>query len=192
MSTNPALRLATTVTRLCIGLAALMWASTAAAQQPQITDEELLKAKCSLCHSGHRIYQLTAEQIRPIVERMQKMNPDWITAIESEHIATVITRILADPKAVAMRDAWIASVARGEQLFSDQGLGTNGKSCSSCHDAGSLKNVEDAFPKFDPVRKRFVDINEAINYMIQERMKGTPLPPNDQRYFDLLAYIKSL
>jgi hypothetical protein len=42
------------------------------------------------------------------------------------------------------------------------------------------------------VLKRFVDIDEAINRMIQEKMKGTPLPPNDQRYFDLLAYIKSL
>lgn len=188
----PALRLATTVTRLCIALAVSLWATTALAQQPQISDEDLLKAKCTLCHSGHRIYQLTAEQIRPVVERMQKMNPDWISQIESEHIADVITKVLDDPTAVVMREAWIQSVARGEQIFSNPALGTNGKTCSSCHAKDSLKNIEDAYPKFDPVRKRFVDISEAINYMIQERMKGTPLPANDQRYFDLLAYIKSL
>jgi len=117
---------------------------------------------------------------------------DLITEADNEHVARAIAKILDDPNALAARNAWREAVDRGEALFNDTKLGATGKSCASCHSASSLRNVEDAYPKFDPVRKRFVDLNEAINYMIQERMKGTPLPPNDQRYFDLLAYIKTL
>lgn len=192
MITIPALRRGATATVLFIALGASLHASTALAQQQTPTDEEILKAKCTLCHSGHRIYQLDPAQIRPVLERMRAMNPDWITTTESDHLATVIAKLLEDPAALATRTAWREAVERGQELFSDARLGTTGKSCSSCHTPGSLRNVEDAYPKFDPGRKRFVDLNEAINYMIQEKMKGTPLPPNDQRYFDLLSYIKTL
>jgi len=154
--------------------------------------EDLLQAKCSICHSGHRIYRLTPEQIRPVLERMKAMNPDWVTTVQSEHIAKAIEKILADPKAQAERKAWLESVDRGEALFNSAALGTTGKSCAGCHPLPSLKNVADAYPKYDPVRNRFVGIDEAINFMIQDKLKGTPLPPNDQKYFDLLAYLKSL
>lgn len=192
MITIRALRRAATVSVLFCALGAPLGASIALAQQTAPTDDELLNAKCTLCHAGHRIYQLKPEEIRPVVERMRKLNPDWITTTESDHIATVIAKILDDPNALAARVAWGEAVERGGALFNDVRLGTTGKSCSSCHQPGSLRNVEDAFPKYDPALKRFVDISEAINVMIQEKMKGTPLPPNDQRYFDLLSYIKTL
>lgn len=193
MITIRALIRATTVSVLCCALGAPLGASMALAQGGAApTDDEILNAKCTLCHSGHRIYQLKPEEIRPVVERMRTLNPDWITTTESDHIVAVIAKLLDDPSAIATRVAWSEAVERGAALFKDARLGTTGKSCLSCHQSGSLRNVEDAFPKYDPVRKRFVEISEAINFMIQERMKGAPLPPNDQRYFDLLTYIKTL
>jgi cytochrome c len=170
---------------------ALVAPMAGAADQP-LTEEDIFKAKCSLCHSGHRIYRLTPEQIRPVVERMRKINPDWITEVDSDHIIKVIAKILDKPEASAERTAWAESVSRGEALFNTATLGTTGKSCASCHTPGSLRNVEDAFPKFNPALKRFVDMQEAINLMIRDKLKGTPIPPNDQKYFDLLAYLKSL
>ena len=41
---------------------------------------------------------------------------------------------------------------------------------------GRLRNVEDAFPKFDANLKRFVDIDEAINLMIKDKHEGDALP----------------
>jgi cytochrome c553 len=181
-----------TVPILAAVFAVALAARTAPAADQPLSEEDLFKNKCDRCHSGHRIYKLTPDQIRPVVERMRKMDPDWITDVDSEHIANVIAKILGDPSAIAQRDAWAASVARGEALFRDATLGTTGKSCSSCHQPGSLRNVQDGFPRFDPVLKRFVDIEEAINLMVKNRLKGTPFPPNDQKYFDLLAYLKSL
>ena len=192
MSIVPALRRTATVTVLSLAFVVSVRDPAALAQQPETTADDILKAKCTICHSGGRVQRMFPEEIRPVLERMRKLNPDLITEADNEHVARAIAKILDDPNALAARNAWREAVDRGEALFNDTKLGATGKSCASCHSASSLRNVEDAYPKFDPVRKRFVDLNEAINYMIQERMKGTPLPPNDQRYFDLLAYIKTL
>jgi cytochrome c len=173
-------------------LALVVAATTAPATDQVPTDQELLESKCSICHSAHRIYRLTPDQIKPVLERMRKMNPDWMTDAQSEHVAKAIETMLGDKNVAAEREAWFDAVDRGQALFNDPKLGTTGKSCASCHPVASLRNVADSFPKFDPVRKRFVDIDEAINFMIQERLKGKPLPPNDQKYFDLLAYLKTL
>jgi cytochrome c len=171
---------------LCLTLAAV------ARAEDLPTGEELLKAKCTICHSGHRVYRLTPDQIRPVLERMRALDPDWVTSAQSEHIAKAIEKILGDPGAAEQREAWLSAVDRGEELFRSTALGTTGKSCSTCHTVPSLRNVADGFPKFDQVRKRFVGIDEAINFMIEDKLKGKPLPPNDQKYFDLLAYLKSL
>jgi cytochrome c len=131
---------------------------------------------------------------------MRKMNPDWFTDIKSEHMGEALAAILKDPQLVAGRQAWQEAVDRGERLFADTNLGKNDYSCKSCHDASAkltempikLRNVADAFPRWDPKLKRFIDINEAINRMIAEKLGGDQLPPNDQKLFDLLAYLKTL
>jgi ABC-type Fe2+-enterobactin transport system substrate-binding protein len=113
MITVPALRRSTTVTALIVALGAALCASTALAQQQSPTDEELFKGKCSICHSTQRITRLTPEEIRPVLERMRKMNPDWVTQAEGEHIATVMAKILNDPSAIATRTAWTEAAERG-------------------------------------------------------------------------------
>jgi cytochrome c len=164
-------------------------------------EEQLLNEKCSLCHSSKRIYTIDPAQLATVVERMRKMNPDWFTDIKSEHMVEALAAILKDPQLVAGRQAWQEAVDRGSRLFADPSLGKNEYSCKSCHDPSAkspseipitLRNVADAFPRWDTKLKRFVDINEAINRMIAEKLGGEPLPPNDQKLFDLLAYLKTL
>jgi len=163
--------------------------------------EKLLNEKCSLCHSSKRIYTIDAAGLATVVERMRKMNPDWFSDIKSEHIVSALADVLKDPQLVAGRKAWQEAVDRGEQLFADTSLGKSGYSCKACHDPSAkqpqdipikLRNVVDGYPRWDPNLKRFVDINEAINRMIAEKMGGDRLPPNDQKLFDLLAYLKTL
>lgn len=192
MITTSAFRRPLIAAILPAALAVLLAAPVTRADGPAITEDEIFRAKCTRCHAGHRVYQISPEEIRPVVERMRKMNPDWITQVESDHVANVIAKLLDDPGALRQRTAWADAVERGAAIFRDGSLGTTGKSCASCHEPGRLKNIEDAFPKFDPNLKRFVDIQEAINIMIKDKQKGTPFPPNDPRYFDLLAYLKSL
>jgi len=167
-------------------------AATARAGEPLPTEDQLLKAKCQLCHEGHRIYRLKPAEIRPVVERMRKLNPDWMTAAETDHIVQVLAKLLDDPNAVTERTAWDEAVERGKKLFNNPDLGTTGKSCASCHDPAGFKHVDQAFPKFSDKYKRFIDVQEWIDLMVTEKMKGTALPPFDQRYLDLLLYIKSL
>lgn len=164
-------------------------------------EEKLLKEQCNLCHSSKRILTMDPTKIAAVVERMRKMNPDWFTDIKSEHMVEVLAAILKDPQLVAGRLAWQEAVDRGERLFGDASLGKNEYSCKSCHDPATksaasppitLRNVVDAFPRWDPKLKRFVDINEAINRMVAEKLGGDQLLPNDQKLFDLLAYLKSL
>jgi cytochrome c len=164
-------------------------------------EEKLLNEKCSLCHSSKRIYNIDPAQLATVVERMRKMNPDWFTDIKSEHMVEALAGILKDPQLVAGRKAWQEAVDRGERLFADTALGKSGYSCKSCHDPSAksateipitLRNVMDAYPRWDAKLKRFVDINEAINRMIADKVGGEQFPPNDQRLFDLLAYLKTL
>ena len=161
---------------------------------------KLLAEQCNLCHSSKRIYAIDPEKIGEVVERMRKMNPDWFLDIKSEHMVQAIAAIIKDPAMVATRQAWQEAVERGEKLFADPAFGKNEYSCKSCHDpvkqaasmSMTLRNVTDAYPRWDPTLKRFVDINEAINRMIVTKLGGEQLPPNDQKLFDLLAYLKTL
>ena len=187
---------------MLLGTALCLTAAVAAfgAEDLKKLEEQLLNEKCSLCHSSKRIYTIDPAQLATVVERMRKMNPDWFVDIKSEHMVQAIAAIVKDPAMVATRKAWQEAVDRGEKLFADPALGKNEYSCKSCHDpakqaatmAMTLRNVTDAFPRWDPGLKRFVDINEAINRMIAEKLGGEQLPPNDQKLFDLLAYLKTL
>jgi cytochrome c len=132
-------------------------------------------------------------KIAAVVERMRKMNPDWFVNIKDEHMIEVIARIIKDPALVSAREAWANAVERGQQLFEDTTLGKNGYNCKACHNPPEvLRNIADAYPRWDPELKRFVDINEAINRMLVTKLGGEQLPPNDQKLFDLLAYLKTL
>lgn len=71
--------------------------------------------------------------------------------------------------------------ARGQALFADPTLGTNGKSCNTCHTelGRGEKNL---------VGKR--PFEHTIRDCIQAALQGDP--GNDQAVSDLKAYIESL
>jgi cytochrome c len=159
----------------------------------KLLEEKLLKEQCNLCHSSKRILTMDPAKIAAVVERMRKMNPDWFVEIKSEHMVQALAAILKDPQLVAGREAWKNAVDRGSELFKDTTLGKNGYNCRACHNPPEvLRNVADAYPRWDPKLKRFIDINEAINRMIAEKLGGDQLPPGDQKLFDLIAYLKTL
>jgi len=156
------------------------------------TETALLKEKCSLCHSSKRIYRMDPVKIKETIDRMRKMNPDWISSIQSDHIAAAIAKAIDDPGIIAARTAWREALSRGEALFKDLTLGKKGVSCSSCHTMPEqFSKIEDAYPRWDAKLKRFVGLDETIAITLREKI-GAELAPNDQRIHDLLIYLKTL
>ena len=76
------------------------------------------------------------------------------------------------------------SMGQGMELFSSTALGTNGKSCSSCHAGGKgLKNV---------VGLDDADLSRIINQCIQKPLKGKALAPDSIELKSLSMYLRSL
>src|SRR5512135_1982852 len=132
MTSIPALRRAASAAILFLVFGAGFPPSAGSAEAPLPTDDQILRDKCTVCHEGHRIYRLKPEQIRAVLDRMRRLDPDFITTADTDHLAQVVLKELNDPSIVAERNAWLDAVDRGGKLFNDPGLGTNGKSCASC------------------------------------------------------------
>jgi len=85
-------------------------------------------------------------------------------------------------------------IGHGKTLFNDPnfGSGTNGKSCNSCHIDG--KGLEQAGTKavFNIMGKTQNSLEEAVNFCIENALKGKAIDPNSQDMKDIVAYIKSI
>ncbi|MBI5676295.1 MAG: hypothetical protein HZC48_10815 [Nitrospirae bacterium] len=85
-------------------------------------------------------------------------------------------------------------MAKGKALFNDPKLGgaTSGKSCNTCHPDG--KGVEMAADKkeFNIMGKKQNSLEEAVNFCIENAIKGKAIDPASNQMKDIVAYIKSL
>ena len=154
-------------------------------------DPQLVK-KCTLCHSSQRFLTANPAQLKELVERMAQKFPDWFKDAEQQSLVAQLETLLNDPQVVAGRAQWDETVARGKALFSDPSLGVGTKSCAGCHAPESLRNVADAYPRFDPKSGRHISLQERIDQMIVGQMGGKRLPLGDIRTVSLEAYLKSL
>lgn len=73
------------------------------------------------------------------------------------------------------------SVEQGKELFESSKLGTNGKSCSTCHQGG--RKLEWAATYDDE------KLANIVNSCIQKTLKGKPLPPDSDSMKSMLSYI---
>lgn len=78
------------------------------------------------------------------------------------------------------------SVELGKKLFNGTSLGTNGKSCASCHKTD--ENI-----KKDAARHPDASgLKNVINGCIEENLKGDPLPKGSVSMDSLVMYIRSV
>ena len=76
----------------------------------------------------------------------------------------------------------LADVTVGEKLFNSTNLGTNGKSCHSCHANGQgLMELND----YDSTV-----LQGLINICIEDALKGKPLADDASELRDIEAYIR--
>ena len=76
------------------------------------------------------------------------------------------------------------SLERGKELFNSTTLGTNGKSCASCHAGG--KKLEEA-AGYDQIQ-----LEQIANQCIVKALKGNALAPGSPDLTSLVAYLKTL
>ncbi len=83
---------------------------------------------------------------------------------------------------------------RGKTLFNDPKFAgaISGKSCNSCHPDG--KGVEKAGGKkeFNIMGKKQNSLEDAVNFCIENAIKGKAIDPKSEQMKDMVAYIKSL
>ena len=65
-------------------------------------------------------------------------------------------------------------IQRGELLWKDRQLGTNGQNCNMCHPSGSATHPE-TYPKYKQQFRRVVTVQEFINWCIVAAMRGDSL-----------------
>lgn len=90
--------------------------------------------------------------------------------------------VLATATAAAAKDA--PSVKRGSKLFNSTALGTNGRSCATCHPNG--KGLEDVA---DYDGKKMATL---VNNCIEKALKGKPLAGDSTDMGSLVMYLNTL
>ena len=83
-----------------------------------------------------------------------------------------------------------AGVLDGKKLFNDTTLGTNGKSCNSCHPDGSGINGKKS--SYTIMGRKFGSLEDAINFCIKMALKGKELKKDSTKMKDLSTYVKTL
>ncbi|MGH6640775.1 MAG: hypothetical protein ACREXN_07965 [Polaromonas sp.] len=63
------------------------------------------------------------------------------------------------------------AIRRGQELWNDRSLGSNGQNCNMCHADGAATHPE-TFPKFKQQYGRVVTVQEFINWCIVVALRG--------------------
>ena len=76
------------------------------------------------------------------------------------------------------------SIERGKELFSSAALGTNGKSCATCHPEGARLTEAAGYSEGE--------LKNIINSCISKPLKGKKLAEDSDDLKSLVMYIQSL
>ncbi|MCY0879374.1 MAG: hypothetical protein OWU84_10595 [Firmicutes bacterium] len=111
---------------------------------------------------------------------------------------------ITTPQTVTAVHRLRAAEARGDRLFHDPNLGTNHRSCNSCHTDGgrfshrlglhripSLVGVKTAYPRVT-AKGRIQTLEAQINDCLVERMHGHPLSATSPQLALLDLYLRHL
>jgi len=98
----------------------------------------------------------------------------------------------------AMEAAERDALALGGKVFRDAALGTNDRSCATCHDNPkrkdlSLKGVTARFPRWDRQAGRVITLQEKFVQMQERSLKARKtLPLGDARWTALEMHLRGL
>ena len=79
---------------------------------------------------------------------------------------------------------------KGRALFNDKGLGSNGKTCNTCHAGG--RDIDGSKETFTILGSQQESIEDAVNFCIKMALNGAPLEKDSAKMKDLVSYLKTL
>ena len=92
--------------------------------------------------------------------------------------------------ALSAGTAHSGDIGNGKALFNDVNLGTNGKSCNSCH-AGGM-NIDGSKETFSILGSEQESVKDAVNFCIEMALSGKPLGQDSEKMNDMVSYLKTL
>lgn len=105
----------------------------------------------------------------------------WRITMNRTTYALIALFVLATATVAAAKDA--PSVERGSNLFNSTSLGTNGRSCATCHPGG--KGLEDV-ADYDNNKLKM-----AVNTCIVKALKGKSIADNSPDLDSLVMYLNT-
>ncbi len=186
--------------------------------------QALYQANCAVCHSanatgniGPNITGKDGKDVAEAINRVPMMISlkSSITKSDAAAIGEYLSSLVGskikkkeNKAAVIKKTSYVilktkkTAIAMGRRLFKDTTLGTNGKSCDSCHtDMGrshekgpmGAKNFINSkpYPHYF-MAGRVMSLDQTINFCVQEALKGKPFKWDDPRLTALNAYISSI
>lgn len=110
---------------------------------------------------------------------------------------TVLSILLTEPalakkpftvvETADQRNEMLAAVAKGDGLWHNGKLGTNGLACANCHPDASAANPE-TWPKFQTNLGKVATLREMINWCIKIPLDGKALAYDSDEMVALEAY----
>jgi cytochrome c553 len=85
-------------------------------------------------------------------------------------------------------------IERGKRLFhgSMQIRKKSSKTCASCHSPSEIAGVNKSYPKYVPLLKEVVNMEQMQNYCLENYLGAEPFEQGGQDSLSLSAYINSL
>jgi mono/diheme cytochrome c family protein len=103
-------------------------------------------------------------------------------------LAVLVAAVASFLSVPAVRAGSLDEAAKeGARAFADTGLGSNGKSCSTCHGDGTAFAGRTAFPKEALGGVRTLD--QAIQVCLTNALGGKALPWDDRRLSGLAVFL---
>ena len=81
-------------------------------------------------------------------------------------------------------------IKKGEALFNDSSLGTNGKSCNTCHAGG--KNIDAGKKTYTILGSNMDSIEDAVNFCIKMALSGKPVGKDSVEMTNMVSYLRTL
>ena len=92
--------------------------------------------------------------------------------------------------ALSAGTAHSGDIGNGKALFNDVNLGTNGKSCNTCHSGG--KDIDGSKNTFKILGSEQEGIEDAANFCIEMALNGKPLEKGSAKMSALASYLRTL
>ncbi|MDZ7318857.1 MAG: hypothetical protein ONB11_06860, partial [candidate division KSB1 bacterium] len=97
----------------------------------------------------------------------------------------------AEPKSEKALAAEQQALAKGRQMWFDPNLGSNGRSCESCHPHGEITRAEN-YPRYKHVLRTMATLSMTHNFAVVNESKGQPWELGSDDANALVLYVTFL